>query len=132
MAPRPLALALAAAAAFAATGAARTARAEDGYELWLRYRPLADGARRDEYRRALSGLAMEAPTPTLRAARDELRRGLSGLLERELPAAAATAREGLQLSWAGERKCRHVRSRPSRRLTSARQPSSRSILAQSK
>ena len=38
---------------------------------------------------------MDAPTPTLRAARDELRRGLSGLLERELPAVAATAREGL-------------------------------------
>lgn len=55
-------------------------RAEDGYELWLRYPRVADAARLAEYRAALPALVMDASSPTLRAARDELQRGLRGLL----------------------------------------------------
>jgi alpha-glucuronidase len=50
------------------------ARAEDGYDLWLRYRPLP-AAQRPTVR----SVAAVADTPTLKVARDELERGLGGL-----------------------------------------------------
>lgn len=53
--------------------------AEDGYDLWLRYRPLA-AEQRAVYAPVTTQLVMSAPSPTLAAARDELVRGLSGLL----------------------------------------------------
>ena len=49
------------------------AHAEDGYDLWLRYRPVA-GAR------ARPAIISTADTPTLKVARAELERGLTGLL----------------------------------------------------
>jgi alpha-glucuronidase len=51
------------------------AHAEDGYDLWLRYRPLP-AALRPEPRTIAPG----ADTPTLKIARAELRRGLDGLV----------------------------------------------------
>src|SRR6266699_3905337 len=57
-----------------------TAAAEDGYDLWLRYRLVADAERLKEYRAELSQLVVEGDSPTLRAARDELILGLRGLL----------------------------------------------------
>ena len=61
-----------------------TARAEDGYELWLRYRRVADAARLAEYRAALSSVVVQGTSPTLTAVRDELVAGLSGLLGRSV------------------------------------------------
>ncbi|HEU4600699.1 MAG TPA: alpha-glucuronidase family glycosyl hydrolase, partial [Steroidobacteraceae bacterium] len=52
---------------------------EDGYDLWLRYRPLQSDTA-DTYKKALSSIAVTNSSPTLAAARDELVRGLSGLL----------------------------------------------------
>jgi alpha-glucuronidase len=69
---------LAAALAAAVLGAP-AAHAEDGYDLWLRYRPLP-AAERSRYAAELRTLAGEAPSPTLAAARRELERGLGGLL----------------------------------------------------
>ncbi|TWG86911.1 alpha-glucuronidase [Luteimonas sp. J16] len=54
-------------------------QAEDGYELWLRYRPL-DAGQQAQYRPRLAQLVAPAATPTQRAARGELLRGLGGLL----------------------------------------------------
>ena len=73
-----------------AAAAPRPVHAEDGYELWLRYRPVTDAARLAEYRVAIGGLSMQAETPTLRVARDELTSalgGLTGLSVRVLPRA---------------------------------------------
>ena len=61
----------------------QTVHAEDGYDLWLRYRPIA-GEQRNRYASAIAQLAMPAPSPTLTAARNELLRGLAGLLS-QLP-----------------------------------------------
>ncbi len=55
---------------------------EDGYELWLRYAPVADEARREEYRQATSALVVPDSSPTLTAVREELRRALRGMLGR--------------------------------------------------
>ncbi|HEX5869638.1 MAG TPA: alpha-glucuronidase family glycosyl hydrolase, partial [Longimicrobium sp.] len=76
----------------AAVGFAAPLRAEDGYELWLRYTRVSDAARLAEYRAALPALVMEAQSPTLRAARDELRRGLRGLLGVEVALARQAPR----------------------------------------
>ena len=54
-------------------------RAEDGYDLWLRYIPLEPALAAD-YRTQLGEVAAPDQTPTQRAARDELVRGLTGLL----------------------------------------------------
>ena len=55
------------------------ARAEDGHDLWLRYRPVAAGEAA-AYRAAVGSVASVADTPTLKVARAELERGLAGLL----------------------------------------------------
>jgi alpha-glucuronidase len=51
---------------------ATVARAEDGYDLWLRYKPVAGAA-------AVGGVTVLGDSPTLKAARAELERGLAGL-----------------------------------------------------
>ena len=66
------ALLLFAAPAFGQRGAPPS---EDGYDLWLRYRLVADAARLAEYRAAITNIVVEGDSPTLRAARDELTRG---------------------------------------------------------
>ncbi|UYB54513.1 alpha-glucuronidase [Xanthomonas sp. AM6] len=69
------------------------AQAEDGYELWLRYQPLAE-AQAAPWRAAATQLVADADTPMQRAARDELRRGLAGLLGAEPALAARAERAG--------------------------------------
>jgi alpha-glucuronidase len=61
------------------------ARAEDGYELWLRYPPVTDAAVLRHYSDTISSIVVLGDSPTLRIARDELRRGLRGLLDRDVP-----------------------------------------------
>jgi alpha-glucuronidase len=39
------------------------AGAEDGYELWLRYRPVADPELRQHYRATIAGLLVEGDSP---------------------------------------------------------------------
>jgi alpha-glucuronidase len=68
-------------------------RAEDGYELWLRYKPV-EAALADEYRSRAVELVAPAQTPTQRLARDELRRGLQGLLGRAPHSSERNTREG--------------------------------------
>lgn len=58
---------------------------EDGYDLWLRYRPVANPGRRREYERTLGRVVREGDSPLLRSAEAELERGLDGLLGREGP-----------------------------------------------
>ncbi|MDH5832922.1 alpha-glucuronidase family glycosyl hydrolase [Luteimonas kalidii] len=55
------------------------AHAEDGYDLWLRYRPVEDAAAQ-AYRAQLGQLVAPSSTAIQRATRDELVRALGGLL----------------------------------------------------
>lgn len=87
-------LSLAPAVAAQPAPATRAEVAEDGYELWLRYREVADTARLREYRRAITQLVVLGDSPTMVAARDELARGLRGLLGREIPIVDAPTRDG--------------------------------------
>ena len=67
------------------------ARAETGYDLWLRYPQVADAARLREYRAAITRLLVEGSSPTLDAARRELVTGLNGLLGTSLPVGGAVS-----------------------------------------
>ncbi|MFI7386203.1 alpha-glucuronidase family glycosyl hydrolase [Streptomyces sp. NPDC049813] len=77
----PLALA-APASATTAPGAATVGAlpAEDGYELWLRYRQVDDPDLLRSYRAALRPLVWQGGGPLQKSAVDELARGLTGLL----------------------------------------------------
>ena len=59
------------------------ARAEDGYDLWLRYRPM-EASVQSQYRPLATVVVSQGATPSLEAARTELTRGLSGLLDKPI------------------------------------------------
>ncbi len=75
--------------------AQRTPPSEDGYDLWLRYRLVADAPRLAEYRAAISAIYIDGDSPTLQAARDELTRGLTGLLGRTIPVSQGVTGDGV-------------------------------------
>ena len=62
---------------------AGAAHGEDGYDLWLRYRPLPSAARAAALPAARAIVAPTGTSPTLEAAITELHRGLAGLLGRD-------------------------------------------------
>jgi alpha-glucuronidase len=74
---------------------ASLARSEDGYELWLRYRPISNAILRASYRDAITSLAFPGSSPTLTAARSELRRGLRGLVDEDVPLVEAIGEDGV-------------------------------------
>ena len=73
------------------------AAAEDGYELWLRYRPVEQPLRQ-RYAAASSSLVVQGDSPSLDAARSELRRGLAGMLGRAPTLERAVSRDGTILA----------------------------------
>jgi alpha-glucuronidase len=66
---------------------------EDGYDLWLRYRPLEHAAQTQLRTHASAVVHLGADTPAARAAIDELQRGLGGMLGKA-PARATDLRDG--------------------------------------
>ena len=71
---------------------------EDGYDLWLRYRPPA-GARQAELTAQARSIVLKAPaSPTVDAAVAELQRGLGGMLGHPAPLAATLADGALVLA----------------------------------
>jgi alpha-glucuronidase len=67
---------------------------EDGYELWLRYQPIADAPLLDAYRTALTQIVSPASSPTLDVAQEELAWGLERLLGRAMPLANHISQSG--------------------------------------
>ena len=59
-----------------------SSRAEDGYDLWLRYAPLEQDVAATVAARATRVIGPQAPSATVEAALAELQRGLAGLLAR--------------------------------------------------
>lgn len=68
-------------------------RAEDGYDLWLRYRLLAP-AQAKLYQDHVSELIGGHATSTQSATRSELQHGLNGLLVRDIPLADSVSHDG--------------------------------------
>nr|WP_295107272.1 alpha-glucuronidase family glycosyl hydrolase [uncultured Caulobacter sp.] len=74
-----------------------TAHAEDGYDLWLRYKPV-EAAAKAPYAARAAAIAPVASTPTLKVARAELERGLTGLVGKPASAAAGSRDGVIQLT----------------------------------
>ena len=72
---------------------ATTARAEDGYRLWLRYDPLPS-ASLNVYRSRVTTIVAPGNSRTLEAIRAELTKGLSGLLNRNVTVTDEADRDG--------------------------------------
>ncbi len=68
--------------------------AEDGYQLWLRYRPVLETARLAQFRQAATGILVQGQSPTAEANRQELHRGLSGLLNGDVPLISQASQPG--------------------------------------
>ena len=62
------------------------ARAEDGYDLWLRYAPIESAPLRDAYRQAIAGLVVQQTPATGAIVTKEVTRALKGLLGVDVPA----------------------------------------------
>jgi len=77
----------------AGLAAVPVASAEDGYDLWLRYRPV-EQPWADRYRAAMTQLVAGRTSPTLQAANAELQRGLQGLLGVTLADAQDVSQDG--------------------------------------
>jgi alpha-glucuronidase len=71
------------------------ARAEDGYDLWLRYAPIENVALRDAYRQTIAGVIVQQSPATAAIVSQELARGLRGLLGVDVPSAGMVDRDGL-------------------------------------
>lgn len=74
--------------------AGSVARAEDGYDLWLRYVRVEDPAMRAAYDRSLTTLLARDDSPTERLVVAELSRAMTGLLGRDLVRADFIAASG--------------------------------------
>ena len=61
-----------------------TLKAEDGYELWLRYKALPNSEIRDRYVSQLGNIVVFGHSSTTLAIKDELKRGMSGLLNQQI------------------------------------------------
>jgi alpha-glucuronidase len=80
---------------------ATTARAEDGYELWLRYHRVTDTALLKQYRSAITGLVVSGESATARATSSELTRGLNGLLDTSIASVADVTADGVVIAGTG-------------------------------
>jgi len=74
---------LIAAVCFAAAALATVAHAEDGYDLWLRYKPV-EASYAAQYKPHATAIIGD-DTPILNSAKSELKRGLDGLLAQDTP-----------------------------------------------
>ena len=73
---------------------ANFARAETGYDGWLRYAPITDRAARERYATLPAVVVALGDSPIVAAAQDELVRGIRGMLGRTLRAAKEVPAEG--------------------------------------
>ena len=70
------------------------ARAEDGYDLWLRYAPIENAALRNAYRQAIAGVVVQQSPSTAAIVSKELAVGLEKLLGTPVPAWTSISGDG--------------------------------------
>ncbi len=68
--------------------------ADDGYELWMKYKKIEDANRLAEYQQSITSVIVEGRTETCRIIQDELNRGLGGLLGKEIPVTKTNPENG--------------------------------------
>lgn len=70
------------------------AKAENGYELWLRYKAIESKNQLDAYRNQITGILVGGNSATIELAKKELLEGLSGLLQKAIPFRNSAAQNG--------------------------------------
>lgn len=71
------------------------AQAENGYQLWLRYKPVSNPALVKQYRAVCSSYLINGNSPTIMVIQKELVEGLQGLLNKPVPAVSAVEQQGV-------------------------------------
>lgn len=72
-----------------------TAYAENGYELWLRYKKVENASLLAEYKKKNASIIFPSSSDRLKAAKNELQAGLKGLLDIEIADASTLENNGL-------------------------------------
>ncbi|MBN8878136.1 MAG: alpha-glucuronidase [Sphingobacteriales bacterium] len=70
------------------------AKAETGYDLWLRYKPVENKILLQSYRKSITTIITKGSSETMKIANDELMNGLSGLLQIKINNSTAVNRDG--------------------------------------
>lgn len=70
-------------------------KAEDGYQLWLRYQQVSDQQKLTSYRNLIKGWFVDSNAPAGEVARKELQIGLSGLLGKSMLEVKANTSDGI-------------------------------------
>jgi alpha-glucuronidase len=70
-------------------------KAEDGYELWLRYTMVTDKGKLDQYRNLIRGWIVDNTSPTSDVIKKELRIALPGLLGQPITETNTVTQDGL-------------------------------------
>ena len=68
--------------------------AENGYDLWLRYKPITNTHLLTTYKQQLTEIIFNDNSPTLKVAKEELQSGLAGLLQTTIPFSSTITRNG--------------------------------------
>jgi alpha-glucuronidase len=68
--------------------------ADDGYELWMKYKKIDDTSQLAEYQGTISSIIVTGQSQTCRIIHDELKKGLTGLLGEEIPVVDSVAENG--------------------------------------
>ncbi|HTL07482.1 MAG TPA: alpha-glucuronidase family glycosyl hydrolase, partial [Chitinophagaceae bacterium] len=74
------------------------ARAENGYDLWLRYLPIQDKQLAQRYRQSLTRIIAGGNSPTVQLVQKELSNGLAGLLQTTLPLVTTINADGVLIA----------------------------------
>ena len=74
------------------------AKAETGYELWMRYVPVQNQTLLNSYKQQINGLAVDADSPTLRVVKNELINGLTGLLGKKIDTTGKSGTNGIVIA----------------------------------
>jgi alpha-glucuronidase len=69
-------------------------RAENGYDLWLRYKPVENKARLSSYKQNITEIFITGSSATTEATKQELSTGLKGLLGQKISFASAITKNG--------------------------------------
>ncbi len=67
--------------------------ADDGYDLWLKYKKIDDPATLDRYQKLLQSIVVSGRSSTMDVVRRELKVGLSGLLGKDVAITTSTSRK---------------------------------------
>ena len=69
-------------------------KAENGYDLWLRYQPVSNKILLASYKQQITGIVISGSSPTMEAVKKELQTGLAGLLQINIPFANTITKNG--------------------------------------